>query len=256
MLLKRTHITTMTEQWICKRCLHITSTKSNLLSHLRNKKRCSVEENKGGIDVQVQAYIDELLTPKHPKTYACPHCDSRFSYNQSMNKHIRGCKNNPANDISSTQEDTKNMSDTSIKSDKNDLSNLQQTVHEQRELIYFLRKEIELLKSSSVNVTINIQTTPDKEVPMKKYKKHNISQAVRINCWNTHIGELVPKTKCMCCYNIDITQHNFHCGHIIAECNGGTHEMNNLLPICNVCNYSMGSIDMNVFRQTYGFTSK
>lgn len=243
----------MAEEWICKRCLHPTSTKSNLLSHLRNKKVCSVDKE-GGIDIQIQGYIDELLTPKHPKKYACPHCDSRFSYNQSMNKHIKICKNNPTNNISTKQEDnTHDNNDISI---NNELSDLKETIYEQRELIYFLRKEIELLKSNSINLTINIQTTLGKEAPTKKYKKKNISQAVRINCWNTHVGELVPKTKCMCCYNIDITQHNFHCGHIIAECNGGTHEMNNLLPICNVCNCSMGSIDMNVFRQTYGFVSQ
>lgn len=87
----------MAKEWICKRCLHSTSTKSNLLSHLRNKKVCSVDKEEGGIDIQIQSYIDDLLTPKQPKKYSCPHCDSRFSYNQSMNKHIRGCKNNPAN---------------------------------------------------------------------------------------------------------------------------------------------------------------
>jgi hypothetical protein len=242
----------MTDQWICKRCLHITSTKSNLLSHLRNKKPCPVEENEGGIDIQVQSYIDELLTPKQPKNYACPHCDSRFSYNQSMNKHIRGCKNNPANNISSTQEDTNIINDNSTKSDKDELSSLQETIKEQRELIQFLRKEIEILKSNNINITFNITT----EVPVKQYKKKNISHAVKIKCWNTHVGELVPKVKCLCCNNVDITQHNFHCGHVIAECNGGSYEMNNLLPICNVCNSSMGSMNMNDFKTMYGFTSE
>lgn len=87
----------MAKEWICKRCFHSTSTKSNLLSHLRNKKPCLVDTEEGGVDVSIQSYIDELLTPKQPKKFACPHCDSRFSYNQSMNKHIRGCKKNPVN---------------------------------------------------------------------------------------------------------------------------------------------------------------
>lgn len=69
------------------------------------------------------------------------------------------------------------------------------------------------------------------------------------------IGELVPKMKCLCCDNVSITQHNFHCGHIVAECNGGTLDINNLLPICNVCNSSMGSMNMNEFKTMYGFSN-
>lgn len=87
----------MAQDFICKRCFHSTSTKSNLLSHLRNKKPCVVDTNEGGTDIPIQTYIDELLTPKLPKKFSCPHCDSRFSYNQSMNKHIKSCKNNPTN---------------------------------------------------------------------------------------------------------------------------------------------------------------
>jgi Zn-finger nucleic acid-binding protein len=83
-----------TKDWICKRCFHSTTTKSNLISHLRNKKECLVDTDEGGEDIAIQIYIDELLTPKKPKKYSCPHCDSRFSYNQSMNKHIKTCKNN------------------------------------------------------------------------------------------------------------------------------------------------------------------
>ena len=79
-----------------------------------------------------------------------------------------------------------------------------------------------------------------------------------MNCWNTHVFTYTvysPRisSKCLCCNNVDITQHNFHCGHIIAESNGGTYQMDNLLPICNVCNSSMGSINMNEFKKMYGF---
>lgn len=91
------YLLTMSMEWICKRCFHSTTTKSNLLSHLRNKKQCSIDTENGGNSISIQDYIDKLLEPKHPKKYSCPHCESRFSYNQSMNKHIRGCQDNPAN---------------------------------------------------------------------------------------------------------------------------------------------------------------
>ena len=228
----------MSKEWICKRCLHSTLTKSNLLSHLRNKTQCSIDVDNGGKNVPIPEYINELLTPKQPKNYSCPHCDSKFSYNQSMNKHIRGCQNNPSN-----KQDDK---DKIIQ----ELQDETQTIDELKELLVFYQRENELLKSSQLQVNFNITGMINEK---QKYKKKNIPHTVKIKCWNTHVGELVPKVKCLCCHNIDITQHNFHCGHITAECNGGSLDIDNLLPICNVCNYSMGSTNMNEFKTTYGF---
>lgn len=242
----------MTKDWICKRCFHAASTKSNLLSHLRNKKPCSVDIDEGGVDIPIKTYIDELLVPKQPKKYACPHCNSRFGYNQSMNKHIKSCKDNPmnakdANDSKTKIEDMSNNTDT-----QNEVSNLQQTIDEQRQLIHFLRKENEILLSSQVQVVLKIDSSNPTISNLQKYRKKKISHTVKISCWNAHVGESIAKTKCMCCQNVDITQHNFHCGHIVAESNGGSCEINNLLPICNVCNASMGCMNMNEFRTTYG----
>lgn len=84
----------MTQEWICKRCFHITSTKSNLLSHLRNAKPCNVDVEKGGENIAMTLYIEQLLEPKKPRKFSCPHCDARFSYTQSRNKHIKNCKYN------------------------------------------------------------------------------------------------------------------------------------------------------------------
>jgi 5-methylcytosine-specific restriction endonuclease McrA len=80
-----------------------------------------------------------------------------------------------------------------------------------------------------------------------KTRKSKISQAIRIVCWNTYIGEDVGKTHCMCCKTINITQHNFHCGHVVAEANGGKVQVDNLRPICAVCNNSMGTANMKEF---------
>jgi 5-methylcytosine-specific restriction endonuclease McrA len=74
-----------------------------------------------------------------------------------------------------------------------------------------------------------------------------ISQAIRIVCWNTYIGEEIGKTSCLCCKTNYITQHNFHCGHVVAEANGGKVHVENLRPICAVCNNSMGTMDMQEF---------
>ena len=54
----------------------------------------------------------------------------------------------------------------------------------------------------------------------------------------------------MCCNVTDITQMSFNCGHIIAESNGGETVVSNLKPICQNCNSSMGTKDMEEFKKT------
>ena len=49
---------------------------------------------------------------------------------------------------------------------------------------------------------------------------------------------------------------NFHCGHEISEKNGGEIKLNNLKPICMLCNTSMGTMNMSDFIQTYGFKNE
>ena len=69
--------------------------------------------------------------------------------------------------------------------------------------------------------------------------------------WNNFIGENIGKSKCYCCKLTDITQLSFHCGHIISEKNGGKVDINNLRPICQNCNSSMGTTNMNDFINKY-----
>lgn len=78
-------------------------------------------------------------------------------------------------------------------------------------------------------------------------KRTKITRAMRIVVWNTYIGEEIGKAKCVCCQTTYITQHNFHCGHVVANANGGKACVDNLRPICAVCNSSMGTVDMRIF---------
>lgn len=80
-------------------------------------------------------------------------------------------------------------------------------------------------------------------------KKQTIPKAVKTAVWHTYIGEEIGKTKCMCCEITEITQMKFHCGHIIAEANGGEINVNNLMPICECCNKSMGTKNLNEFKK-------
>lgn len=92
----------------------------------------------------------------------------------------------------------------------------------------------------------------EKEKPTKP-KKKPIPPILKRNVWNKWFGEDVGKAKCLCCKLVDITQLSFHCGHVIAEAKGGELKMDNLRPICQSCNSSMGTMNMDEYIQKYGF---
>jgi 5-methylcytosine-specific restriction endonuclease McrA len=113
--------------------------------------------------------------------------------------------------------------------------------------------EIQTLKECIVSLQAHqpsndtVSETQNSATSKQQRKKAKITQAMRIVCWNTYIGEEIGKTQCVCCKTNFITQHNFQCGHVVAEANGGTVQVDNLRPICAVCNNSMGTTDMKEF---------
>ena len=57
---------------------------------------------------------------------------------------------------------------------------------------------------------------------------------------------------CVCCNIESISLANFDCGHIISEKHGGKITLDNLRPICRLCNLSMKTKNMNDFMDDYG----
>jgi hypothetical protein len=106
------------------------------------------------------------------------------------------------------------------------------------------------LMSEIKMVLDNIKKLPVKKQKQKETKKKSISATIKKLVWNTNIGEDIGKAKCLCCKTTDITQLSFNCGHIIAEANGGETIVSNLKPICQNCNSSMGTKNMNDFMET------
>lgn len=75
--------------WICKRCKHESSSKCNLLKHLRRKSPCIDSKNVISID----AYIEELLKKEYnDKTYDCQFCAKKFNAYQNRHRHYKTCK--------------------------------------------------------------------------------------------------------------------------------------------------------------------
>lgn len=237
--------------YTCTRCGYFSSVKCNVIAHLKKGTPCEPKvRNIPREDVL------KLFDKQEPstETVSCPFCNKRI-VKSNISRHKKICKssNHIVTGKITIEENNTIINDDTLEKNNAFVDNkLQQTIDEQRQLIQFLTQENRLLKSKIVQVSFNITNNHNQVV---KYKKKNIPHAVKVKCWNTHVGELVPKINCLCCDNVSITQHNFHCGHIIAETHGGTLDINNLLPICNVCNSSMGSMNMNEFKTMYGFSN-
>jgi len=120
---------------------------------------------------------------------------------------------------------------------------------EEQEKIELLKNKKEIEEENNKQ-SKTIAKKVEKEVGDKKKKKKPISATIKKLVWNINIGEEIGKSKCMCCNSTDITQISFNCGHIIAEANGGETIVSNLKPICQNCNSSMGTKNMNDFMKS------
>jgi hypothetical protein len=86
-------------------------------------------------------------------------------------------------------------------------------------------------------------------------KKKSIPKVVKDLAWNKWVGEDVARTKCLCCGVNEIKMSSFHCGHVIAEANGGSMTVENLRPICAACNLSMKTENLDDFKMRCGFNT-
>ena len=82
------------------------------------------------------------------------------------------------------------------------------------------------------------------------YKKETIPKTVRNCLWINYFGSN-REGKCCCCKRETISIGNFHAGHIIAEVNGGKTSLDNMRPICMLCNTSMQRSNMDDFIVRY-----
>lgn len=81
-------------------------------------------------------------------------------------------------------------------------------------------------------------------------KRKAIPKAVKTTLWNIHFTENNAKGECKVC-NKEIKMTDFDAGHIVAVANGGSNNLDNLIPVCNLCNKSMGVQNLNEFKKLY-----
>ena len=113
---------------------------------------------------------------------------------------------------------------------------IKEELEKQKILIELKMKEEELEKQRIEDEKMKAKEREKEDI---KKRKQSIPKNVRIIIWNHYIGEDIIKHRCLCCKKVVICNTNFDVGHVISEKNGGTHEINNLRPICFACNHSM-----------------
>lgn len=228
----------------CKRCGYSATTKASLIRHLMSKTPCEVKHD----NIPCDTLIEQLKYREYKtETIVCPGCN-KLQSKSHFSRHKKVCKqvniaNNQAQEI--TQDNKPVLFE--------DLENVQAQVIELKETLQTLcqvfkkhEQDIQDLQKSRGEIIASTSQT-GRTSTLIKTSKSKISQAIRIVCWNTYIGEEIGKAQCVCCKTNFITQHNFHCGHVIAEANGGNLHVSNLRPICAVCNNSMGTTNMKEY---------
>jgi len=73
-----------------------------------------------------------------------------------------------------------------------------------------------------------------------------IPAAIRRDLWMVHFGTagIVP---CPVCLTRNITPFEFEAGHKVSVAHGGGSDIGNLVPICGLCNKSMGARDIDEY---------
>lgn len=228
----------------CKRCSYSATTKASLIRHLMSKTPCEVKHD----NIPCDTLIQQLQHREYKtETIVCPGCN-KLQSKSHFSRHKKVCKqiNTANNHAQETTQDNKPVSLEDLENVQTQVIKLEEKLQTLCQVLEKHEQDIQNLQQlrgdviASTSQTVKIST-------VAKPSKSKISQAIRIVCWNTYIGEEIGKAQCVCCKTNFITQHNFHCGHVIAEANGGKVQVNNLRPICAVCNNSMGTMSMKTF---------
>jgi hypothetical protein len=166
--------------------------------------------------------------------FCCTGCDKTYTSKRRLEEHMKNC----------TQKEIKNESD--VLKDK-----LKQI--EQENL--FLNKQISELKQKNEdfeNKIFHIIQVNMKKLEFYEHqqKRKNIPSKVRDDVWKKQCDPTSKIGKCYVCKE-DITDKNFECGHITSVKAGGSDSIQNLMPVCRLCNMSMGTMNMETYKEIY-----
>lgn len=97
----------------------------------------------------------------------------------------------------------------------------------------------------------SIPAAPPTIQQVNRPRKKKIPKTLKRAVWDLYIGAEKGTASCLCCEKTTIRQIEFHCGHVVAEAEGGKTNIENLRPICAQCNLSMGKQNLYEFKAKY-----
>jgi hypothetical protein len=97
-----------------------------------------------------------------------------------------------------------------------------------------------------------IPRPPTEDMPSLKKRRKTFPKTMRMMLWSKYFPDNTMLGKCSCCQS-QVDYNLFELGHIISVLNGGTNTLENLVPICGMCNKSCGGKNLTDFCTDYKF---
>lgn len=117
-----------------------------------------------------------------------------------------------------------------------------------------LQKIKDKYNSQKKQIRLKYKHMNKKETPKKpRTARKTIPKILKNQVWDKHIGREKGIGNCKVC-QCEIDSKGFECGHIISVKENGPTTIDNLVPICSTCNKSMGTDNLESFKEKY-FTS-
>ncbi len=228
------------DKYYCKLCKYSTNKLSNFNKHKLTKKH-------------IKLGVSREVTQKDVNRTVCEYCGISISAKKYLKRHYRRCKKyekclieRKKNGIIEKLSNKNNHNMKEIETLKNKLNKSLNDVLHKDEIVYNLVAKLNNV-TDKYNKLTNNKTT-------KRIRKQKIPATVRNTIWKLH-NKNKTASKCYCCRVEPVTKGNFECGHIISNKDGGKIKLDNLKPICGLCNKSMGTMNMIEFMKQYGYNT-
>lgn len=102
-----------------------------------------------------------------------------------------------------------------------------------------------------MNIEIISEKSSTPRISRTPRKKSKIPKSLKSAVWNRYIGKQHGEAYCPICKDRTIQKEHFFAGHVVSEHHGGEVSVDNLRPICSLCNSSMSTTNMEEYVKKY-----
>lgn len=157
-------------------------------------------------------------------------------------------ENNFLNSLTSSNDPNKNITYEQLKSQ---LNNANEKIKNLKSTNEYKEKNPERWKKCEkfncyIGLVEDFTIYMNNEIPKRK----KLPDGIRKKLWKNHFGDYAAVGNCKVCTD-QIHINRFEAGHIVSVAKGGSDHIENLLPICQNCNRSMGTTNLYEYKNTY-----